>query len=124
MLALLYALRSLAILLFLLVPLSWTSVLFFAAILGFLWLGTVALTSGLIGFLFGPKHAAMLWGIVFLSHQVGSFLGGWGAGRWFDIEGNYDWVWLCSVVMGFVAALLHWLIREEPVIRPKASLAY
>jgi len=123
MLALLYALRSLAILLFLLVPLSWASVLFFAAILGFLWLGTVALTSGLIGFLFGPKHAAMLWGIVFLSHQVGSFLGGWGAGRWFDIEGNYDWVWLFSVAMGFVAAVLHWLIREEPVLRPKASFA-
>ena len=123
MLALLYALRSLAILLFLLIPLSWASVLLFSAILGFLWLGTVALTSGLIGFLFGPKHAAMLWGIVFFSHQVGSFLGGWGAGRWFDIEGNYDFVWLLSVAMGFVAAVLHWLIREEPVIRPKASFA-
>jgi predicted MFS family arabinose efflux permease len=65
----------------------------------------------------------MLWGIVFLSHQVGSFLGGWGAGRWFDIEGNYDFVWFLSVAMGFVAAVLHWLIREEPVIRPKASFA-
>lgn len=123
MLALLYALRSLAILLFLLIPLSWASVLLFSAILGFLWLGTVALTSGLIGYLFGPKHTAMIWGVVFLSHQVGSFLGGWGAGRWFDTEGNYDSVWLLSVAMGFAAAVLHWLIREEPVIRPKASFA-
>lgn len=123
MLALLYALRSLAILLFLLIPLSWASVLLFSAILGFLWLGTVALTSGLIEYLFGPKHTAMIWGVVFLSHQVGSFLGGWGAGRWFDAEGNYDSVWLLSVAMGFVAAVLLWLIREEPVIRPKASFA-
>src|SRR4051812_30268084 len=77
MLALLYALRSLAFVLFLLLPLSWVSVLLFAAALGFLWLGTVPLTSGLVGYMFGPTHMSMLWGLVFFSHQLGSFFGGW-----------------------------------------------
>ena len=80
MLALLYALRALAFVLFLALPLTWVSVLLFAAALGFLWLGTVPLTSGLVGYMFGPVHMSMLWGIVFFSHQLGSFLGGWGAG--------------------------------------------
>ena len=80
MLALLYALRALAFVMFLILPLSGVSVLMFAATLGFLWLGTIPLTSGLVGYIFGPTHMSMLWGVVFLSHQVGSFLGGWGAG--------------------------------------------
>ena len=77
MLALLYALRALAFLIFLILPLSGASVLLFSASLGFLWLGTIPLTSGLVGFMFGPTHMSMLWGLVFLSHQLGSFLGGW-----------------------------------------------
>ena len=117
MLALLYALRSLAFLMFLAVPLSWVSVLAFAAALGFLWLGTVPLTSGLVGFMFGPTHLSMLWGIVFFSHQLGSFLGGWGAGRIYDLQGDYGLMWWISVGLGLVAALLHWLIREWPVPR-------
>jgi MFS family permease len=117
MLALLYALRALAFMLFLALPLSWISVLLFAASLGFLWLGTVPLTSGLVGYMFGPAHMSMLWGIVFLSHQLGSFLGGWGAGRLYDIQGNYDLMWWISVGLGLFAALIHWLIREQPVER-------
>jgi MFS family permease len=117
MLALLYALRALAFVLFLALPLSWISVLLFAASLGFLWLGTVPLTSGLVGYMFGPVHMSMLWGIVFLSHQFGSFLGGWGAGRFYDIQGNYDLIWWISVGLGVFAALIHWLIREQPVER-------
>jgi MFS family permease len=117
MLALLYALRALAFILFLALPLSWVSVLLFAATLGFLWLGTVPLTSGLVGYMFGPVHMSMLWGIVFFSHQVGSFLGGWGAGRLYDIQGNYDAMWWISVGLGVLAAVLHWLIRERPVQR-------
>jgi MFS family permease len=117
MLALLYALRALAFVLFLALPLSWISVLLFAASLGFLWLGTVPLTSGLVGYMFGPVHMSMLWGIVFLSHQFGSFLGGWGAGRLYDIQGNYDLIWWISVGLGVFAALIHWLIREQPVER-------
>jgi MFS family permease len=117
MLALLYALRALAFVLFLALPLSWISVLLFAASLGFLWLGTVPLTSGLVGYMFGPVHMSMLWGIVFFSHQVGSFLGGWGAGRLYDIQGNYDAMWWISVGLGVFAAMIHWFIREQPVAR-------
>jgi MFS family permease len=117
MLALLYALRALAFVLFLALPLSWISVLLFAASLGFLWLGTVPLTSGLVGYMFGPVHMSMLWGIVFFSHQCGSFLGGWGAGRLYDVQGNYDLIWWISVGLGVFAALIHWLIREQPVER-------
>jgi MFS family permease len=117
MLALLYALRALAFVVFLALPLSWISVLVFAASLGFLWLGTVPLTSGLVGYIFGPVHMSMLWGIVFFSHQLGSFLGGWGAGRLYDIQGNYDMMWWISVGLGVVAAVIHWYIRERPVPR-------
>jgi MFS family permease len=117
MLALLYALRALAFVLFLALPLSWISVLLFAASLGFLWLGTVPLTSGLVGYMFGPVHMSMLWGVVFFSHQLGSFLGGWGAGRLYDVQGNYDMIWWISVGLGVFAALIHWFIREQPVER-------
>jgi MFS family permease len=117
MLALLYALRALAFVLFLALPLSGASVLLFAGSLGFLWLGTVPLTSGLVGYIFAPIHMSMLWGIVFLSHQIGSFLGGWGAGRLYDIQGDYQMMWWISVGLGIFAALIHWFIREQPVER-------
>jgi MFS family permease len=117
MLALLYALRAMAFVLFLALPLSWISVLLFAAALGFLWLGTVPLTSGLVGYMFGPAHMSMLWGIVFFSHQLGSFLGGWGAGRLYDLQGNYNSMWWISVGLGVFAGLIHWRIREQPAER-------
>jgi MFS family permease len=117
MLALLYALRALAFVIFLALPLSWISVLLFSATLGFLWLGTIPLTSGLVGYMFGPTHMSMLYGIVFFSHQLGSFLGGWGAGRLYDIQGNYDLMWWISVGLGVFAALIHLQIRENPVRR-------
>jgi predicted MFS family arabinose efflux permease len=123
MLALLYALRALAFLLFLALPLTWFSVLAFAGSLGFLWLGTVPLTSGLVGYMFGPVHVSMLWGIVFFSHQLGSFLGGWGAGRLYDIQGNYDVMWWIAVGLGVFAAIIHWLIRERPVARLVPAVA-
>jgi len=121
MLALLYALRALAFTIFLALPLSWLSVLLFAASLGFLWLGTVPLTSGLVGYMFGPTHISMLWGIVFFSHQLGSFLGGWGAGRLYDLQGNYDLMWWLSIGLGLFAAGIHWRIRERPV--PRLAMA-
>jgi MFS family permease len=121
MLALLYALRSLAFAMFLALPMSWLSVLLFAASLGFLWLGTVPLTSGLVGYMFGPIHMSMLWGIVFFSHQFGSFLGGWGAGRLYDLQGNYDLMWWISIGLGLFAAAIHWRIRERPV--PRLAMA-
>jgi len=123
MLALLYALRALAFVVFLALPLSWVSVLLFSASLGFLWLGTVPLTSGLVGYMFGPTHMSMLWGIVFFSHQLGGFLGGWGAGRLYDIKGNYDLMWWIAVGLGVFAAVIHWLIRERPVPRLAMAMA-
>jgi len=121
MLALLYALRALAFIIFLALPLSAASVLLFAGSLGFLWLGTVPLTSGLFGYMFGSTHMSMLWGIVFFGHQLGSFIGGWGAGRLYDIQGNYDLMWWISVGLGIFAAAIHWLIRERRV--PRLALA-
>jgi MFS family permease len=117
MLALLYLLRSLVFVAFLALPLSWVTVLAFAATLGFLWLGTVPLTSGLVGYLFGPSYMATLYGIVFFSHQLGSFLGGWGAGRLYDLRGNYDAMWWLSIGLGLFAAAINWPIRERPVAR-------
>jgi len=120
LLALLYLLRSLVFLGFVVAPLSAASVLIFAAALGFLWLGTVPLTTALVGFIFGPVHLTMLNGIVFFGHQVGSFFGGWGGGRLFDLQGNYDMMWWISIALGIVSALLHWPIVEERLTRPAA----
>jgi predicted MFS family arabinose efflux permease len=117
MLALLYALRALAFVLFLALPLSGFTVLAFAAALGFLWLGTVPLTGGLVAYMFGPVHMSMLYGIVFFGHQLGSFLGGWGAGRLYDLKGNYDLIWWIAVGLGIFAAIIHWFIQERPVER-------
>ena len=120
LLALLYLLRSLVFLGFVLAPLSAASVLIFAAALGFLWLGTVPLTTALVGYIFGPVHLTMLNGIVFFGHQVGSFFGGWGGGRLFDLQGNYDMMWWISIALGIVSAMLHWPIVEERLTRPAA----
>jgi hypothetical protein len=70
-----------------------------------------------VAYMFGTTHMSMLWGIVFFSHQFGSFLGGWGAGRLYDVQGNYQLVWWISVGLGIFAAVIHWLIRERPVER-------
>lgn len=123
LLALLYLLRSFVFLAFVLLPLSAASVLAFAGALGFLWLGTVPLTTSLVGYLFGPVHLTMLNGIVFFGHQVGSFFGGWGGGKLFDLQGNYDTMWWLSIALGVISALLHWPIVEKPVARPQLAAA-
>ena len=123
LLTLLYLLRSAVFLAFIMAPLSAFSVLAFAGALGFLWLGTVPLTTALVGFMFGPVHMAMLNGIVFFGHQVGSFFGGWGGGRLFDLQGNYDMMWWLSIALGIVSAMLHWPIVEKPVARPALAVA-
>ena len=122
LLALLYLLRSVVFLGFVLAPLSAASVLTFAAALGFLWLGTVPLTTSLVGFIFGPVHLTMLNGVVFFGHQVGSFVGGWGGGRLFDLQGNYDMMWWISIALGLVSAALHYPIVEERLTRPTAAV--
>ena len=122
LLAVLYLLRSVVFLAFVLAPLSAVSVLAFAGALGFLWLGTVPLTTSLVGYMFGPVHLTMLNGFVFFGHQIGSFVGGWGGGVLFDLTGNYNAMWGISIALGVVSALLHWPIVEKPVARP-ATLA-
>ena len=119
-LSLLYLLRSLAFVLFLIAPVSETSVLVFGAALGFLWLGTVPLTSGLVAQIFGPAYMSMLYGGVFLSHQVGSFLGAWLGGRVYDATGSYDAIWWASVALGIVAAILHMPIADRTLVRARA----
>ncbi len=117
LLALVYALRSAVFLLFMVVPLTEWSVLMFGAAMGLLWLGTVPLTSGLVAYIFGPAYMSMLYGIVFFSHQVGSFLGAWMGGYFYDVLGSYDAMWWLCVVLGLVAAALHFPIAERPVAR-------
>ncbi|ODP39371.1 MFS transporter [Sphingomonas turrisvirgatae] len=117
LLAGLYAARSAVMLAFLALPLTPVTALAFAGAMGFLWLGTVPLTSGLIGGIFGIRYLSMLYGIVFLSHQVGSFFGAWSAGLMFDLTGSYDSIWTASVALGLFAALVHLPIREAPVAR-------
>ncbi len=112
-----YALRSVVFAVFILLPITEISVLVFSAFMGLLWLSTVPVTSGLVAQMFGLPHMAMLFGIVFLGHQLGSFLGIWLGGYLFDLTGSYDIVWWLSVVLGIVATLLHWPIDERPVAR-------
>lgn len=119
LLTLLYALRAVAIAVFLLVPLSSASALIFAATFGFLWLGTVPLTNGLVAQIFGVRHLSALAGIVFLSHQVGAFLGAWLAGVAFDLTGSYTAIWIISIILAVMAALANVPVREAPVVRPE-----
>lgn len=119
-LSLIYVLRSIAIASFLLLPKSPTSVIIFACAMGLLWLSTVPPTNALVAVMFGTKHLGLLGGVVFFSHQVGSFLGVYLGGYLYDLYGTFDAVWWLGVVLGLVAAILHWPIKEQPVERPAA----
>ena len=123
LLALIYALRSILFLVFIILPKNEITVLLFAAMLGVLWLSTVPLTSGIIGVVFGPFYMSMLYGIAFLSHQIGSFLGSWLGGRLFDYYGTYDAMWWICVALGFISAAFHIPIIEKPVLRLRESLS-
>ncbi len=117
MLSWLYLLRALAFVAFLLTPVSVASVLIFSCVIGLLWLSTIPPTSGIVVSMFGPRWMGLLYGIVFLSHQVGSSLGVWLGGRLYDQTGSYDVVWWLSVALGLAAAVIHWPIRDAPVVR-------
>ena len=117
MLSWIYFLRAIAFAVFLLVPISVPSVLIFSSVIGLLWLSTVPPTSGIVVSMFGPRWMGLLWGLVFLNHQVGSFLGVWLGGRLYDQTGSYDVVWWLGVALGLAAAVLHWPIRDAPVAR-------
>lgn len=122
LLSTIYFARSLVIGLFLLAPLTQWSVYLFAAGIGFLWLATVPLTNGIIAGVFGLKHMSMLAGVVFLSHQVGSFLGVWLGGYLFDLRGSYDVVWGITLGLGLFAGLANLPIDERPLARNAAGL--
>lgn len=113
----LYLLRSAVIAAFVLTPVSDASILTFSLTIGVLWLSTVPLTSGLVAQVFGVRYMATLFGFVFLSHQVGSFLGVWLGGYVFDATGSYDVVWWLAVALGVMASAAHWPIDERPVPR-------
>ena len=113
----LYTARSVVIAVFLCLPLTHWTALAFAGAMGFLWLGTVPLTSGIVGRIFGIRYLSMLYGIVFLSHQVGSFFGSWVAGAVFDATGSYDIAWGFAIALGIFAGLVHLPIADAPVKR-------
>lgn len=121
LLAGLYFTRSLAIIVFLLLPLSPTSVYLFAIMMGLTWLSTVPLTNAIIANMFGLRYLSMLSGFVFLSHQVGGFLGAWLGGYLFTQDGNYNTVWLWAIGLGFFAALVNLPINEGPFRRHAAK---
>lgn len=112
-----YFIRSAVIGLFLLAPLSAMSVYLFAAAMGFIWLSTVPLTNGIIAGIFGVKHMSMLAGIVFFSHQIGSFLGVWLGGYLFALQGNYNVVWGIAIGLGVMAGLANLPVDERPLAR-------
>jgi MFS family permease len=108
-----YCSRALVFLLFVVLPPSTFSVLLFGAALGLLWLSTVPLTSGLVALMFGTRHAGMLFGFVFLSHQVGAFAGVWLGGAVYEATGAYDAMWWISIALGLGAAIVHLPIHER-----------
>ncbi|WP_093374762.1 MFS transporter [Variovorax sp. OV329] len=120
LLALVYATRAVAVLVFLLAPKTPAVMLVFAAVMGITFLSTVPPTAGLVAKFFGPANMAMLFGIVMLAHQMGGFLGAWLGGRVFQATGSYDWVWYIDIVLAAGAALVNLPIREQA---PRARAA-
>lgn len=117
LLAGIYLIRSAAIALFVLLPLSAWSVYLFAAVMGFVWLGTVPLTNGLISQVFGVRYITTLFGFVFFGHQLGSFLGVWLGGVVFEATRSYDLIWLGAMALGLLSAALHWPIDDREIRR-------
>ncbi len=117
LLVILYTLRALLFLIFIFLPKTEITVLIFASLLGILWLSTVPLTSGIISVIFGSKYMSMLYGFTFLSHQVGSFVGSWFGGRFYDDYGSYDIMWWACVILGFASAVVHFPIKETPLVK-------
>ncbi len=121
-LAAIYALRAFVIIIFISLPLTPTSVMIFALVMGGLWLSTVPLTSALVLTMFGPRAMGTLFGFVFLSHQLGGFAGVWLGGVFFDRYASYDQVWYLAILLGVFSAVAHLLVLERPA--PSRGLAY
>jgi len=121
LLSAIYGLRSIAIVLFISLPLTPASVYLFSAVIGFLWLSTVPPTNAVVAQIFGAQHLSMLGGFVFLSHQVGSFLGVWLGGKLYDATGSYDVVWWLAIALGVMALLANLPVRETPITRAQPA---
>lgn len=117
-----YFARAIAITALLLAPKTELTLYAFSAVMGILWLSTVPLTTGIVAQVFGVRYMATLFGIVFLSHQVGSFLGVWLGGRLYDATGSYDSMWWAGVALGLLAAAVHLPINEKPLARLSARV--
>lgn len=112
----LYGLRGIAIIAFLILPLSTVTIYSFGVVMGLLWLSTVPLTNGIVANMFGIKYLSMLSGIVFFTHQVGSFFGGWLGGVNHDVTGNYDLIWLFSIILSVFGVLVHFFVDEKAAV--------
>jgi predicted MFS family arabinose efflux permease len=118
LLAIIYALRSVAIYAFITLPVSPASSVIFGAVIGLLWLSTVPPTNGLVAVMFGTRWLTMLAGFAFFSHQVGGFLGVWLGGVLYDATGSYEMVWYGAILLGILSGLVNLPIVEKPIARP------
>ena len=116
-LSVIYFARAVTIAALLTAPASETTIYLFATVMGLLWLSTVPLTTAIVAQIFGLKFMATLFGVVFLSHQIGSFLGVWLGGLLYDRTGSYDTMWWAGIFFGVFAAIVHWPIDERPLPR-------
>lgn len=120
LLAAIYTGRTIASALFIILPMTPTTVLIYSAAMGAMWLATVPLTSGLVAQIYGVRYMGTLYGFVFLSHQIGSFLGVWLGGKFYDLNGDYTLVWWIGVGVGAFSAIVHLPIRERPMVAQPA----
>ncbi len=115
LLAGIYTGRTIFAALFILFPITPTTVVLFSVAMGSLWLATVPLTSGLVAHIYGLRYMGTLYGIIFFSHQLGSFVGVWLGGRMYDLHGDYTAVWWVGIAVGAFSAIVHLPIREQPL---------
>ena len=116
-----YFLRGISIILFIFLPPSNLNAFIFGASFGFLWLSTVPATSGIVAHIFGTRYLGLLYGLVFLSHQVGSFFGAYLGGLFYDLYGSYDYAWYLAIALSIFAGLIHLPIKEKPVERTQTA---
>lgn len=121
LLSMLYSIRAVLFLLVLVVPINNVTIFLFAGVMGFTWLSTVPLTTGVVGDIFGVRYLSTLFGFVFASHQVGAFLGAWLGGRIFDATQSYDLMWMLSVALAVFSALIHLPIPDQPLRREEVA---
>ena len=117
LLCILYTARAVVMGMVLIVPINDVTAIIFGVCMGLLWLATVPLTSGIVAQIFGTRYFSMLFGVVIMSHQFGSFAGAWLGGYIYDVTGTYDLMWLAAAGVGLLATVLHWPIREAPLAR-------